>query len=116
MSKREPAFWVAKRNGKYEAQEGPDTDLYACRHRYSLAEYVHDGYKAVPVYVTVNKTTKGHSWAWACKRMLEGKSVKSLDDGRIFRLVPVIGGHPQTSMTWNPLKRDLEARDWVLAE
>lgn len=76
MSERKPSFWFIKKDGKYynlaagmwESDRGYAT-------RYNLPPSNVSG-TLVPVYVTVKKIKKGHSWSWACKRLLEGKKVR----------------------------------------
>lgn len=90
---REPAYWLVKnRDGQYWSWATKDTTGRATymakpgwgERKYALACIetsahsiaAEEGGRKVPVYVTVRKVSRGHSWAWACKRMLEGKRVR----------------------------------------
>lgn len=78
MSERKPDHWIMKnKDGKYWAYGSVWSNVRTNCIRYTQEPKPSKKYGTiVPVYVTVKKIKKGHSWSWACKRLLEGKAVR----------------------------------------
>jgi len=139
MTERKPAFWLIRKSHQHEGQVfvhtdywvGPSANLWTT-HRNNALRFgtrrsavfanTHACGRIVPVYVTTRMAKRGHSWAWACKRMLEGKSVRAsgwrhtnrLNIGKNGIIEWVEPGFDNSPFVLSI--ESIEATDWELAE
>lgn len=126
MSERAPCYWVVKNaEGKYLTPSGTGfaARFHALRltsRTWALQEAANSGGRAVPVYVRVTPTRRGHSILWAIRRALAGQPVRRAFWIKGFRL-SWEGGRFQFSDGAGNLshylsEESLSAQDWELAE
>jgi len=115
MSERKPSFYLIKKDGRYynlAAGHWEHDREYATRY---INPPLNISGKLVPVYVTVKKIKKGHSWSWARKRLLEGKKVRRQGFKQEGRYISLQAGY----VTWDNGSASLPvglfyATDWEL--
>lgn len=116
MSERVLSHWLLKDGNTYWNGGGWSVDRYSAT-RFSQKQKVNGKEKYFPVYVTMKKKPCGHSFAWAYKRLMEGKSVRRTAWSS-SELCWTLSGTYVCILGSYPIMLGLEnmaATDWVLA-